>query len=115
MSTRQESRATSPSTGDKRIPRLPEQAQSRFAPQTLFLDAIKERVPVFEGDFRLVREITLGTDKDLASAADKDGHFKVNGTLRYQACDDEKCFLPETIPLTWTLHFEPLDRARAAK
>lgn len=85
------------------------------APQTLFLDAIKERVPVFEGDFRLVREITLGTDKDLASAADKDGHFKVSGTLRYQACDDEKCFLPETIPLTWTFHFEPLDRARAAK
>jgi hypothetical protein len=72
-------------------------------------------VPVFEGHFRLVREITLGTDKDLARAADKDGNFKVIGTLRYQACDNERCFLPEIVPLTWTFHFEPLDRVRAAK
>ena len=85
------------------------------APHTLFLEAIKERVPVFEGHFRLVREIILGTDKDLASAADKDGHFEVSGILRYQACDEEKCFLPETVPLTWAFHFKPLDRVSAAK
>ena len=81
-------------------------------PKTLFLKAIKEKVPVFEDHFRLTREIILGADKELAALADQSGNVKVLGTLRYQACDDEKCFLPETVPVAWTFHFEPLDRVR---
>jgi hypothetical protein len=81
--------------------------------RTLFLPAIQEKVPVFEGRFRLRRDIVLGSDKDLAALADKDGNLKLQGTFRYQACDDEKCFLPETVPLAWSFHFEPLDRVRA--
>jgi hypothetical protein len=82
-------------------------------PKTLFLQAINEKVPVFEGRLRLIREITFGADKELAPLADHDGNLKLSGTLRYQACDDEKCFLPETVPLAWTFHFESLDRVRA--
>lgn len=82
-------------------------------PQTLFLEAIKEKVPVFEGHFRLIREIVFGADEALGPLAGKDGHLKLQGTLRYQACDDEKCFLPQTVPVSWTFHFEPRDRIRA--
>jgi hypothetical protein len=82
------------------------------AAKTMRLEAIQETVPVYQGHFRLTTEVTLGNDKDLAAAADKDGSITLQGTLRYQACDDEKCFLPENVPLAWTLHFEPLDRVR---
>jgi len=82
------------------------------AAKTMRLEAIKETVPVYEGHFRLTREVVLGNDKDLTVAADKDGNVTLQGTLRYQACDAEKCFLPENVPLAWTLHFEPLDRVR---
>ena len=83
------------------------------AAKTIFLDAIKERVPVYQDHFRLTREIILSNDKDLAAAADSTGTIILSGTFRYQACDDEKCFVPETVPVSWTLHFEPLDRIRA--
>jgi hypothetical protein len=36
----------------------------------------------------------------------------VAGTLRYQACDEKTCYLPENAPLTWTIHYEDMDRER---
>jgi len=36
----------------------------------------------------------------------------LEGSLRYQACDDHECYIPETVPLKWTFSFEPLDRER---
>jgi hypothetical protein len=91
-------------------------APAVFPPaKQLFLEAIKEKVPVYENNFRLTREVVLGSDKDIAPLVDKDGTLTLNGTLRYQACDEEKCFLPETVPISWAFHFEPLDRVRASK
>ena len=37
----------------------------------------------------------------------------LTGRLDYQACDDEICFNPASIPLTWTITVAPLDRQRA--
>jgi DsbC/DsbD-like thiol-disulfide interchange protein len=75
-------------------------------PEVLRLDAIKETVPVYQGHFRLTRELIIGTVK-----APHD--VTVKATLRYQACDDRECFLPATLPLEWVLHLEPLDTQRA--
>lgn len=36
----------------------------------------------------------------------------VQGTFRYQACDDRICYLSQTVPLQWTLRYEPLDYQR---
>lgn len=36
------------------------------------------------------------------------------GALRYQACDDPKCYLPATVPIELSWHFITLDRMRAA-
>ena len=70
------------------------------------LKAIGESLPVYTGQIRVLREITIG--KDL-----KPGEMAIAGTLRYQACDDRECFIPETVPLKWTLQAEALDRQRA--
>jgi hypothetical protein len=37
----------------------------------------------------------------------------IAGTFAYQACDDKVCFLPQTVPLSWTIGVKPLDRERA--
>lgn len=61
----------------------------------LHLDAIDETVPVYEGTF------TLTTDAIVSPTA-KPGEIVVNGRLNYQTCDDKICYLPVTIPVTWT-------------
>ena len=78
----------------------------------LFLKAIDEKVPVFQGKVRLKRDITLGPDAKLKAAADANAQFTVEGTLRYQACDDQKCYIPQELPLKWTFTYEGFDRTR---
>jgi hypothetical protein len=72
----------------------------------LRLPAINETVPVFEGKFRLMRDFTVPKSA-------KPGELVIDGTLRYQACDDKICYTPETVPLKWMLKVEPHDRERA--
>jgi hypothetical protein len=79
--------------------------------KTVHLPAIQETVPVYENAFSLQREIVMAQPaalKPLLSGST----FVVEGSFRYQACDDKKCYIPETIPLKWTLRFEPHDSQR---
>ena len=74
----------------------------------LHLDAINETVPVYEGAF------TLTTDAIVSSKA-KPGDIVINGTLNYQTCDDKICYLPVTIPVTWTVKVTAAASAHPAK
>ena len=79
--------------------------------RTLHLEAIDESVPVYEGSFRLMRDVMIGQSPELGSLL-TDGRLTIRGRLRYQACDDRMCYLPATLPLEWTLDFEQHDRTR---
>lgn len=81
--------------------------------EKLHLQAIDETVPVYRGHFRLTRDVTVGQDAKVAPALDADGRFTVEGTLRYQACDDRLCYIPQELPLKWTFQYENFDRQRA--
>ena len=83
------------------------------ASRKLHLKAIKETVPVYEGQVRLTREITLGAENTLRPLVTPSGELVLKGSLRYQACDDKKCYTPETVPLEWRFSFEGLVRERA--
>lgn len=74
-------------------------------PKQLHLPAIDETVAVYDSDFRLIRDVTIG--------AAKPGPLTIEGTLKYQACDDRVCYIPQTIPLKWTLEVDKLDVERA--
>lgn len=76
------------------------------ASRKLHLPAIKETVPVFEGRFRLMRDFTVPKGA-------KPGELVIEGGLRYQACDDRECYIPQTVALKWTLKVEAHDRERA--
>ena len=41
-----------------------------------------------------------------------EGKFVVEGTLRYQACDDRLCYIPQPLALKWTFQYEGFDRQR---
>jgi hypothetical protein len=81
--------------------------------RTLRLKAIKENVPVYTKRVRITREITFGTENALRPLLSPSGELVLKGSLRYQACDDRKCYIPETVPLEWRFQFEGLVRDRA--
>jgi hypothetical protein len=80
----------------------------------LFLPAIKESVPVFEGTFRITQDLQLTAAADFSSSLGADGKtVTITGKLEYQACDSKICFLPASVPVQWQLQVLPLDRQRA--
>ncbi len=80
----------------------------------LYLEAIKERVPVFEGKFRITQDVTVARTKEFAESLRKDGKtITVAGELKYQACDKTTCYVPTSVPVTWELEILPLDRQRS--
>jgi AhpC/TSA family protein/cytochrome c biogenesis DsbD-like protein len=80
----------------------------------LFLPAIKERVPVFEGTFLISQDVRVSSSSEFWGSLGKDGHiFTIAGRLEYQACDKTICYLPTSVPVKWQLHVLPLDRTRA--
>ena len=78
----------------------------------LHLPAIDETVPVYEGSFRIVRDITIAAEPKVKPLVDASGKFVVEGTLRYQACDDRMCYVPQELPVKWTFQLEGHDRER---
>jgi Disulphide bond corrector protein DsbC/AhpC/TSA family len=80
----------------------------------LYLPAIKEKVPVFDGTFRISQDVKVNSGSEFWGSLGKDGKlFTITGKLDYQACDKTICYLPTSFPVTWELHVFPLDRTRA--
>jgi hypothetical protein len=84
------------------------------ASQTLYLAAIKEKVPVYEGTFRISQEVNVNTSAGFWGGLGKDGkEIPITGKLEYQACDKTMCFTPTSVPVKWQIQVYPLDRTRA--
>ena len=96
----------------KKVPAVKFEAVKYPASQKLHLDAINETVPVFLDSFRLAEDIVISSEANVKPLLNEKSELTLHGTLRYQACDDRKCYLPATVPMEWTFHFEPLDRIR---
>lgn len=80
--------------------------------RTLHLKAINETVPVFENSFILTRDVVIGSSRDVEKLLGPDKTLKIESSLRVQACDDKKCYVPEEVPLVWTLAYEAHDSTR---
>ena len=87
-------------------------------PKILYLEAIKEQVPVFEGSFRITQDVTVGVSKVRDGARALFSATKtvsIVGELRYQACDRTTCYPPTSVPVKWELQIRPLDLKRSPK
>jgi peroxiredoxin len=80
--------------------------------EKLYLKAIDETVPAYRNRFRLTRDITIPPENKLKPAVDSSGHFVVEGSLRYQACDDRVCYIPQMLSLQWTFEYQAFDKQR---
>jgi hypothetical protein len=82
--------------------------------EILFMAAIDEKVPVFQGTFRILQEVKVSSAAEFSSSLGTEGKaMTIAGKLNYQACDRKVCFLPASVPIQWHLQILPLDRERA--
>ena len=63
------------------------------AAESFFFAPLNETQRVYSKPFRIEQPIIVGRDAPAS--------LVVKGTIRYQACDDAICYLPQTIPVTW--------------
>jgi hypothetical protein len=73
-------------------------------------EPLNETVQVFDGPFRIRRDITLALTPAMRERAQEGATLSIAGILDYQACDDKVCFNPESLPLTWRIRLSPFVR-----
>lgn len=84
--------------------------------KVLYLEAIQEHVPVFEGKFRITQDAIVTTSKArdvVRSLVSAERTISITGELKYQACDDKVCYPPASVPVMWNLQVLPLDLKRS--
>jgi AhpC/TSA family/Disulphide bond corrector protein DsbC len=93
-------------------------------PQWKLMKSTGENLPVYEGTLRISREIFVkpalkASDPSLFKlfcnvCLDPSSHIKVSGVLRFQACDEQRCYPPQTVRPQWKFQFFPPDRQRSS-
>jgi len=66
-------------------------------PKSEMMTFADQKVPVFEKPFKLT------TDATIAKTAKAGSTITVNGEVHLQACTEQICYPPETIPVSWTV------------
>ena len=59
------------------------------------MPALNETQLVYAKPFRITDDVTINPSAR--------GTVVINGTVRYQACDDAICYLPKTVPVQWSV------------
>ena len=67
----------------------------RYPPsEKLFFAPLKETQHVYSKSFRVAQPIVVTADVGREP-------LTITGTVRYQACDDAICYVPQNIPISW--------------
>jgi hypothetical protein len=77
--------------------------------EVLYMEVIKEKVPVHRGSFRVLQDVEIAQRQFLETglgAIDKRPELVIEGTLKYQACDNKTCYLPKTMKLKFAFTVE---------
>jgi len=78
-----------------------------------YFEPLDERVPTYQRPFTLLQEVIVSSSEEAEAALRELDALTLSGTLDYQACDDRLCFEPVSVPLSFTLDLDLLDRQRA--
>jgi hypothetical protein len=65
--------------------------------EKFFFEPLKETQLVYSKPFRIVQDVTIAPGARQAP-------LSIKGTLRYQACDDQVCYLPKDLTLKWVVN-----------
>ena len=66
------------------------------AGEKLYMPLLKETQLVYAKPFRIAQDVVVRPAAGASSVT-------IKGTLRYQACDDKICYLPQNVPVEWSL------------
>ena len=83
------------------------------ASEIYHFEPLDERVRVYQQPFMLLQEVVISGAAEVEEALAGLDALTLTGTLDYQACNDELCFDPVSVPLSFTLDLDVLDRQRA--
>ena len=83
------------------------------ASEVYHFEPLDEHVPVYQKPFQLIQEVLVEASPKASATLREIDAVTLTGRLDYQACDDEVCFTPVSVPLTWTLAVAQLDGQRA--
>lgn len=102
----------------ERIPEINLRPTQYPKSKVLFLPAIHEQVPVFDGKFKISQDVVIsyseGFIESLRTEKNSVGRsITLKGILSYQACDESICYLPDQVQVSWDLVVTPLDSVRA--
>jgi peroxiredoxin len=75
---------------------------------------LNERIEVFAQPFRLIQDVALSASPEARKALASAKTFTITGALDYQACDDKICYLPQSLPVRYTVNVRQLDTERAS-
>ena len=82
-------------------------------PEDYHFKPLNEHVQVYQRPFRIIQDVVIDASAQGQTALKDVSALTIKGVLDYQACDDQVCFTPQTVPLTWTVTLRQLDRERA--
>jgi hypothetical protein len=68
------------------------------APQPMRCGWLDEELPAYEGAFTLTTAVLLAEQRE---------DVTITATLRFQACTDDECFIPQRLTFALPLHFRP--------
>jgi hypothetical protein len=64
---------------------------------------LDEIVDVYQEPFRLVQDVTVDASPRARKALAGRKTMAISGTLLYQACDEKICFLPQSVPVKYSI------------
>jgi len=65
-------------------------------------EPLDEHVPVYQHPFTLLQEVFVEASNEAEAELAELDALTLTGTFNYQACDDEICYNPESVPLSFT-------------
>lgn len=68
-----------------------------------YFEPLDEHVPVYQHPFTLLQEVVVKASNEAEAELAELDALTLTGTFNYQACDDEICYNPESVPLSFTL------------
>jgi DsbC/DsbD-like thiol-disulfide interchange protein len=71
---------------------------------------LNEQVLVYNAPFRLVAQFGVDPARPAVTPLQRPTPLTLIASLDYQACDDRVCYLPESVPLRWTVTPAPTPR-----
>ncbi len=74
-----------------------------------YFEPLDEHVPVYKQPFTLLQDVLVEASSEAQAELAELDALTLTGTFNYQACDDEICYNPESVPLSFTLDLADRD------